>query len=82
MITTTVFPGTAFQPVLLAVVEVNGTPVFVPVSIAQFDTKCSWQLFLPVPSGLVGLEFSLQAFGVAASGRTRATPKSVLKITN
>jgi len=66
--TLTTFTGRAGGPALLAVVEVNGTPVFQPITLAIFDAIGLWTLPVSVPPGLSGNAVTLVTAGIAPAG--------------
>ena len=55
-------------------VDVNGTPLFLPVDFDSFDANGRRVHFsLPVPPGLSGIVATFVSFGVAASGTVVAS---------
>jgi Tol biopolymer transport system component len=63
-------PAGAF---LLAAVELNGTPLFVPVLLDVFDANGRWNLAATVPPGLSGITVKLQGFGIAPTAKLAVT---------
>src|SRR5688572_18905026 len=64
--------------VLLAVVDFDGTPMFVPALLGTFDAFGGWTHSETIPPGLSGTVWTLQGFGIVANGRAAASNLEVL----
>ena len=59
--------------------DVNGTPVFVPVDLGPFAANGQRvHLSAPVPPGYSGLVATFVSFGVAASGKAATSTPAVV----
>ena len=64
---------------LLAVVTVNGVPVFFPVQWSRFDDQGRYHREVVTPPGLAGVELELQLFGEAPQGGTFASNREPIR---
>src|SRR6185369_4206782 len=58
---------------LLAAIDLNGTPLFVPVVFGAFDATGVWSLALTVPPGLSGNVATFVSFGIVPTGKVDAS---------
>jgi hypothetical protein len=58
---------------VLVAVDVNGTPVFVPVVFGLFNGGGQWTFSSLVPAGLSGNDVTFLGFGFAPPGNVEAT---------
>ncbi len=70
--------GIDLHPVLVALVDVNGTPRFTQVVVATFDPSGVLQSTATVPSGLSGITATFQSFSLDANGRLEASNRDAL----
>src|SRR5262249_55630794 len=63
---------------LLAVVDVNGTPMFVPAALMNFDPNGYWETYGYVPSGLKGYDFTFVSYGHSASGSVEESNPAIV----
>jgi len=70
--------GQPAGPVLLYAVEINGSPVILPVTKGAFDAAGLWSLTATVPPGLQGLVVDFLAFGLAADGSVALTNRETV----
>ncbi|MEW6743362.1 MAG: FG-GAP repeat protein [Planctomycetota bacterium] len=73
LLTLSTFYGNPSEPALLAIVGVNGVPVFQRVAVGSFGADLKWQLSDTVPPGLSGVLLTFQAFGMTRCGNPDAT---------
>jgi Tol biopolymer transport system component len=73
MLTFTTWTGQSYGATLLAVVDVNGTPMFLPVMPGTFDAAGVWPLSVFVPTGLAGNVCEFETFGIAPNGKVDYT---------
>ncbi len=64
---------------MLAIVDVNGAPVFGVVALDVFDARNEWVLSEVVPPGLSGYVLTFQSFGFARSGNATATNRRTVQ---
>lgn len=72
-VTVTEWRGEPARLTVLALVEADGTPLFLPVAIDLFDANGIWTLADVVPAGLSGSVWTIQAVGFVPTGRVQAT---------
>jgi dipeptidyl aminopeptidase/acylaminoacyl peptidase len=72
------FPGLPNSPLLLALVDLSGTPTFFILSFGQFDDDCRWELAGTVPPGLEGLVATFLGFGTTPTGHFLASDPAVV----
>ena len=72
-ITFTTWTGEPSGLALLAVVDVDGTPLFVPALLATFDGGGVFGWATTVPAGLAGSVWTLQSFGFVTTGKVAAS---------
>lgn len=70
--------GIALHPVMVALVDVNGTPLFTQVAVATFDPSGVLLQTATVPTGLSGITATFQSFSLDASGRLEASNRDAL----
>ena len=71
--------GQPLGAALLAVVDVNGTPLFIPIAIGSFDPDGLWAVSGTVPAGLAGSVVTVRGFGIAPADRAEGTnPEAVI----
>ena len=70
--------GIDLHPVLVALVDVNGTPVFTQVAVATFDPSGVLMQTATVPTGLSGITATFQSFTLDANGRLEASNRDAL----
>jgi hypothetical protein len=70
--------GIDLHPVMVALVDVNGTPVFAQVEVATFDPSGVLMQTATVPSGLSGITATFQSFTLDANGRLEASNRDAL----
>lgn len=78
--TLTTWTGAPQAPVLLAAIDLNGTPISVHVIQQSFDFTGTWTLSAPVPPSLTGAAITFISFGIAPNGLPRLSNPEVLKI--
>jgi Tol biopolymer transport system component len=61
--------GAASGASLLVAVDVNGTPLFQPVTPGSFDAAGVWSFSAVVPSGLSGSVVGFVSFGIVPTGK-------------
>ena len=61
--------GQPAAPLMVAVVEVNGAPVFQPVRVGTFLSHGRWFDNSTVPPGLKFNNIALRAYGIRTDGR-------------
>ena len=72
-LTMTTWGGQPGGPVLLAVVETNGTPLLVEIATRAFDPTGSWSIAETVPPGLSGVVAKFLSVGVEPTGEVGLT---------
>lgn len=72
-VTATARHGVPGKPALLAIVVVDGVPVFIDVLLATFDGAGELAVAADVPPGLAGLELDVQAWGIDAAKKLVTT---------
>jgi len=70
--------GIDLHPVLVAVVDVNGSPAFTQVTVATFDPSGVLMQTATVPTGLSGITATFQSFTLDANGRLEASNRDAL----
>jgi len=73
MLNFTTWTGLSYGATLLVVVDVNGTPMFLPVLPGTFDAVGVWPLSVFVPTGLAGNVCEFETFGIAPNGKVDYT---------
>ena len=68
-LTFSTWTGQASGVALLLVIDVNGTPMFVPGEVGTFDGAGVWSFSRTVPTGLSGSVFTLETVGFVPTGR-------------
>jgi hypothetical protein len=63
---------------LLALVDVNGTQTFLPVTIMTFDPNGMWVTSAYVPPGLKGNDFTFQSYGYVETGAVEASNQATV----
>ncbi len=71
--------GLSSQLALLAIVEVNNLPLFVPITLGTFDGGGQWSFTAIVPPGLQGLVAEFQSFGFYSSGRAGLSDRELIE---
>jgi Tol biopolymer transport system component len=61
--------GSASGALLLAVSDVNGTPLFLPALLSTFDTAGAWTYAAAVPPGLSGNDITFDVYGIVETGK-------------
>ena len=79
-VTLTVLGGSAGAPGQLLIVAVNGQPHLVPVAQGRFDANREWSLTALIPSGLAGVELTVQALAVTSDTGIRASNPAMIQI--
>jgi hypothetical protein len=72
-LTFSMWTGDASNLALLALMAIDGIPMFVPASISTFDGNGVWSFSDTVPAGLSGMEMTLQAYGFVPTGKAQAS---------
>ena len=73
VLTLAVRQNAPFRPVLLAIVELNGTPTLLPLVFDHFDFDWAFEVSETLPPGLAGVSLSIRAFSKTHQG---ALPQS------
>jgi len=63
---------------LLAAVDVNGAPTFLPVDFGNFDGGGRWTVTATVPSGLSGLVVTFSTFGFVPTGKIEESNRAAV----
>ncbi len=63
---------------LLAVVDINGTPLFLTVAFGTFDASGLWSLGGTVPPGLSGNVVTFQSLGFPPTGKLALTNREAV----
>ncbi|MFO0983166.1 MAG: hypothetical protein U1E76_15785 [Planctomycetota bacterium] len=71
---------TAGDRALLAVTDVDGSPVFLPVATGTFDATGTWQVSAVVPPGFSGLTVLLRAYAMDAAGKLRDSLDEIVRV--
>jgi hypothetical protein len=72
-ITLTTWTGQPSGLALLAVVGVDGMPLFIPAALSTFDGAGVWSFSDTAPPGLSGIEMALQSFGFVPTGKAQGS---------
>jgi Tol biopolymer transport system component len=72
-LTFTTWTGGASDPALLALIDTDGVPMFVLVSLSTFDGNGVWSFAATVPPGLSGSVLMLQTYGFVPTGKAQAS---------
>jgi Tol biopolymer transport system component len=72
-LTFTTWTGLPYGATLLVVVDVNGTPTFLPALPGTFGAAGIWALPVIVPAGLAGNVLTFVTFGFAPNGKVDVT---------
>lgn len=72
-LTLTELEGVPGDPTLIGIVDVNGSPLWIPLLLDTIDAQGRYVLSATVPSGLSGITVGFLGFGFARSGRLVAT---------
>jgi hypothetical protein len=65
--------GEANGALLLVVSDLNGTPMFLPAVLSNFDAVGAWNHQVTVPSGLADYDITLEAFGIIETGKVNVS---------
>jgi Tol biopolymer transport system component len=76
--TLTTWSGKPLAPSVLVVIDVNGTPVFLPVLFGTFDAAGVESVSGTVPSGLSGNAITFATFGIVSTGKVQASNGAVV----
>ena len=76
--TLTTWSGKPLAPSVLVVIDVNGTPVFLPVLFGTFDAAGVESVSGTVPSGLSGHAITFATFGIVSTGKVQASNGAVV----
>ncbi|MFO0983587.1 MAG: integrin alpha [Planctomycetota bacterium] len=71
---------TAGDRALLAVTDVDGSAVFLPVATGTFDNTGTWQISAVVPPGFSGLSSALRAYAMDAAGKVRDSEDEAVRV--
>jgi Tol biopolymer transport system component len=58
---------------LLALVDIDGVPLFVPALVSTYDAAGGWSLATTVPPGLSGSVLTLRSYGFVPTGKVQAS---------
>jgi hypothetical protein len=72
-LTFTTWTGAASNLALLALIDIDGVPMFLPAAFSAFDTSGVWSLSVTVPPGLSGNVLTLQTYGFVPTGKVQAS---------
>jgi hypothetical protein len=72
-LTFTTWTGDASSLALLAVVDVDGAPMFLPAVSSTFDGQGLWTFSVTVPSDVAGSVWTLRSYGFAPTGKVQAS---------
>ena len=77
-LTFTTWTGLQQAPSLLALVDVNGTPTFMPAALMTFDPNGLWEVTTYVPAGLAGNVFQFESYGYVESGSVEVSNRAIV----
>ena len=63
---------------LLAVIDINGNPVFLKVTTGKFDSSGLWTLSGQAPPAISGNVITFLSFGIAPTGKADLTNLEVV----
>jgi hypothetical protein len=72
-LTFTTWTGDASNLALLALIDIDGAPMFLPVVISAFDANGVWSFSVTVPSGLSGSVWTFRSYGFVPTGKIQAS---------
>lgn len=74
----TMWTGKPGDPLVLALVDVSGVPLFQPVASGRFGVRGSWSVAGTPPAALQGTVVTFLGLGVAPSGRLERTGRQAV----
>jgi Tol biopolymer transport system component len=72
-LTFTTWTGDASNLAMLALIDVDGAPIFLPAAISSFDAGGVWPFSATVPSGLTGSVWTFRSYGFVPTGKVQAS---------
>jgi Tol biopolymer transport system component len=78
-LTLSLWQGGSGTQLMVAIVGLNGVPLFSPLVFSNFDVNGVWTLSNTVPAGLSGNSLTLQAFGFIPSGKPDSSNPATIR---
>jgi Tol biopolymer transport system component len=72
-LTFSTWTGDASNLALLALIDIDGVPMFLPAVLSTFDANGVWSFSAAVPPGLSGSVMMLQTFGFVPTGKVQVS---------